>query len=198
MKLTITVFGLIIIFVCSCSKNDISKETFGILSLGLKADESWMADSVSKKLKEQYGANIVILSPGKLPPEAWYAPRKRYKASILLDYLSKIKPDSINRILALTSADISISTKEHKDWGIMGLAKTPGSVCVVSTFRLGKKQQLSKQRLYKVCTHELGHTFGLPHCDRDLKCVMNDAEGSIKTIDRCDNNYCIACKKDLE
>jgi len=198
LKLKISLILVISILFIGCGRKEFTEECIGILPLGLESAEFDLINKVDTMLKSKYGCSTVILNPHNLPESAWYKPRNRYKANLLLEHLLVIKPDSITRILALTSKDISVKTVKHSDWGIMGLARTPGTVCVVSTFRLGHNEVLLNERLMKVCTHELGHTFGLKHCSRDMNCVMNNARGSIKTVDREVNDYCVACKKDME
>jgi len=52
------------------------------------------------------------------------------------------------------------------------------------------------ERLRKVSIHEFGHTLGLAHCD-SKNCVMNDAKGTIKTVDKAKEELCEKCKKKL-
>jgi len=44
----------------------------------------------------------------------------------------------------------------------------------------------------RISTHEVGHVLGLPHCPTP-KCVMNDANESIKTIDKSTGDLCDKC-----
>lgn len=75
----------------------------------------------------------------------------------------------------------------------MGLAHSPGNVCVVSTYRL-YKNKLAEQ-LYKVSIHELDHIQGLPHCP-DTTCYMRDASGSYPL--NSENDFCAKCKKFMQ
>jgi len=108
-----------------------------------------------------------------IPQSAYYAPRNRYRADSILHYLSS-SANKGETIIAITQADVSITKDEHKDWGVIGLGQCPGNACVVSTFRLSKRN--TEDQLYKICLHELGHTRGLPHCPEKY-CYMRDAEG---------------------
>ncbi len=51
-------------------------------------------------------------------------------------------------------------------------------------------------RLVKVVNHELGHTLGLPHCP-SAGCLMEDAKGTIVTVDNETGAFCDGCKKKL-
>ena len=73
--------------------------------------------------------------------------------------------------IGLTHQDISTSIHGHYNYGIMGLSFRPGDACVVSTFRLKRKDDL-----WKVTIHEFLHSRGLPHCKTNApKCLMQDA-----------------------
>ncbi len=75
----------------------------------------------------------------------------------------------------------------------MGLGFVPGRACVVSTFRLRKKN-LNGQ-LVKLCLHELGHTEGLLHCEKTT-CFMRAAKG--KNIFDEVHDFCSSCKRHVK
>lgn len=118
-------------------------------------------------------SNVVIASNIPLPRAAYYAPRNRYRADILLQILGRhCSGDTI--IVGILNEDISTSLRGVNDWGVMGLGQRPGRACVVSTFRVDRKKR--SEQMYKLLLHELGHTEGLSHCPSD-NCLMKDAEG---------------------
>jgi archaemetzincin len=137
-----------------------------------------------------YGFKCVIDSQIPLTKDILAASKTRYEASKILE-----KYNSNKNVLLLTDVDIAYfnKIKNIKEYGIIGLGLRPGKTCVVSTFRIkndGQKKLLD--RLKKVSIHEVGHNLGLDHCNYDRECVMNDARGSAKQIDRervwlCDN-----------
>ena len=128
-----------------------------------------------------------------LPKDAFYKPRKRYRAEILLDHLDSWLPPDCDRIVGITHKDISTTKGEHEDWGILGMGRVPGKSCVVSSFRVRRKlaKVPADERLARVAIHELGHTLGLPHCP-NFGCLMEDARGSVTTIDR-ETHLCNLC-----
>jgi archaemetzincin len=95
--------------------------------------------------------------------------------------------------IGLTTKDISTTKGDKLDWGIMGLGYCPGNACVASSFRLKGINKLEK--LFKVSIHELGHTFGLNHCQIG-NCLMRNAEGKDHLNEMLD--FCRACKQQLE
>ncbi len=142
------------------------------------------------ELKKHY-ANIEIKKTIALPQSAWYPPRNRYRADSLIDFLKKRTANG-HTTIGLTNKDISTTKGNAKDWGVMGLGYCPGNACIASTFRLSKKE--TNVQLFKVAIHELGHTFGLPHCDVK-SCFMRDAEGGNPTNE--EKEFCKKCKSYL-
>ena len=129
-----------------------------------------------------------------LPQAAFYKPRNRYRASVLLDSIDSYK--GFDKIIGITSKDISTTKNNIYDWGIMGLANSPGSSCIISTFRIKTSNKvLFNDRFIKVALHELGHMMGLPHCTFSNTCFMEAAEGTIKSVDRETRYLCSNCKK---
>ncbi len=123
--------------------------------------------------------------------------KTRYEANRILS-----KFNSNENTLILTEQDIAVVNPERhsKEWGIFGLGYQPGTTCVVSVFRLKQNASIAlfHDRLIKVCLHEIGHNFGLPHCTSgDTRCLMRDAKGSIKEVDQAQVFLCPQCRKQL-
>ena len=136
--------------------------------------------------------NTTLVKTMPLPSSAFYAPRNRYRADSLINYLSRLG-NAGTVIIGLTDKDISTTKDNLRDWGIMGLGFQPGDACVISTFRLSKAR--STGQFYKLALHELGHTEGLPHCSNKT-CLMRDAEGS-NHLDE-ERGFCEPCKSFLK
>jgi archaemetzincin len=157
--------------------------------------EPALLDPIARGLTQAYGFKVRRLGPQPLPAAAWYAPRNRYRAPLLLDYLlGEIVPTAAgcNAVVAITAVDVSMSKGEHADWGVLGLSYQGLRVGVVSSFRLhrGVDARRVVERAVKVTIHELGHVLGLPHRDDGPGCIMNDARGSVQTIDRARGGLC--------
>lgn len=145
-----------------------------------------------------YRAHVTITAKTQLPAAAWYEPRKRYRADTIINVLARNKQyAAYDKVIAITDKDISCTKGQYPDWGILGLGFCPGKSCVVSTRRLKKSAastQHLQERTVKVALHELGHTFGIPHCANSSKCLMRDAEGTVKSVDAEEKYLCSRCK----
>jgi archaemetzincin len=143
---------------------------------------------------------VEVLSPQRreLPAAAYYAPRKRYRAERLLAAMDAKAQKGISQ-LGLTEVDISTTKGKHKDWGVFGLAWIGGESSVISTYRLRKDQpsdELYRFRVVTTAAHEIGHMLGLDHCS-EPHCLMNDAEGSIRTVDESTGELGPKCRAAL-
>jgi archaemetzincin len=153
---------------------------------------------VQMAIDSMYDIESMILQPINLPKLAYYQPRNRYRADSLIRYLKQEKPNKYDKILGLTTADISTTKGGYVDFGIMGLGFCPGESCVASIYRVKRGAKNRKQiisRFRKVTVHELGHNFGLKHCTFDGKCLMQSAKGKATTIDKADEILCTNCRK---
>ena len=153
---------------------------------------------VKRSLLAFYDFDLSIATPQALPQKAFYAPRQRYRAEKLLDFLQTLIPEGVERIIGLTAADISTTKGAVADWGIMGLATIEGRVSVLSSFRCRRKVKNAEHatiRLGKVAVHEMGHSLGLDHC-KTHGCIMHDGEGSALTVDT-EYDLCSRCRAAL-
>lgn len=150
---------------------------------------------VGRGIEQAYGFRVHVLAGSALPAAAWYPPRRRYRALLLLDHLrdNLLPADAgCQAVLGLTDVDISITKGEHPDWGLLGLAYQGGRVGVVSSFRMRRDADHRRiaERAVKVVLHELGHVVGVPHRNDGPTCLMNDAGGSVQTVDRASGALC--------
>lgn len=152
---------------------------------------------VKTALVSFYSLDVELLPRVELPKDAYYPPRKRYRADILLDFLAGRLPADGIRVLGLTGVDISTTKGDVYDWGILGLATMEGAACVISSFRARRvvTAKEGRDRLAKVAVHEIGHTLGLPHCPT-VGCLMEDAKGTVSTTDR-EYDLCARCRAAL-
>jgi len=98
------------------------------------------------------------------------------------------------RLLAVASVDLYVPVLTF----VFGEAQLNGSCAVVSLHRLREEfyglpaqDDLLCERLVKEAVHELGHTFGLRHCD-DWRCVMTSSH-AVERLDVKGAEFCHAC-----
>jgi archaemetzincin len=192
---------ILLLFLCGVSlaaaETAMALRQLALQPLGpVKAEE---IKKVKSGIEMLYEVTVVVLPEKPLPRAAYFKPRDRYKADLLLEALEKQQPEAFAKIIGLTARDISVTNDEGYDWGIFGLGQLGGSACVVSTFRLraGKADDaLFFARLVKVVNHEVGHTFGLDHCPQE-RCLMEDVRGKIATVDASTGGPCEMCAATL-
>jgi archaemetzincin len=166
-----------------------------IQPMGACEREQAGSETVRRALLAFYPLEIRVLPCVELPAEAYYQPRRRYRAEKLLAFLHTRLPADGWRILGLTATDISTSKDAYVDWGVLGLGEMPGKASVISSFRCRKTARDPRHaivRLAKVAVHEVGHTLGLPHCP-NRGCLMEDAVGKVATVDR-EHDFCARCR----
>jgi archaemetzincin len=190
--------GMIAAIGLGCQPSHQIPAKIGLLRLG-KMDEALFAQA-KKEIGLFYNAEVVDLGKKAMPQLAYYAPRNRYRADKLIDWLLETRSDSVDFILGLTVSDISHTKGKIEDYGILGLAYCPGRSGVVSSFRVGKGAKNEAQfveRFSKIVLHELGHNFGIEHCANSKLCLMRDACGTVKTLDSEPKTVCEYCRKRL-
>jgi archaemetzincin len=127
--------------------------------------------------------------------------RKQWISDSLLDWLlESINPGSTTKVLAICDFDAYSDELNF----VFGQAHLGGRVAAIYLPRLkdefyvrksDKINNLFEQRVIKESVHELGHTFGLRHCQIS-KCVMHFSN-SLQDTDFKDDEFCDRCNKIL-
>jgi archaemetzincin len=152
-------------------------------------------ETVKKSIQDFYHFKCVVLPEKTLTKDLLALSKTRYDgAKILIEFKS-----SANTLILLEK-DIAARKGKDPEFGIIGYAFRPGNVCAVSVFRMKEKVSQAKilERLRKVSLHEIGHNMGLNHCSYDPHCLMNDAKGTIRQVDKMTMDLCSNCKQILK
>lgn len=206
VRLVVILLGTTLLCYCAHHSRPGKKDIIGLQPLGQYAPEQ--LQFIKKEVQEFYHSPVVILNKRDIPAAFLNTTKgERYSADSIIKWLAHTTPDSVYKVVGITHEDIFTTKRElwhvkkpestYAVWGIFGLGFMPGRSCVVSDHRL-QTTDIPKfhHRLRTVVIHELGHNLGLPHCPSD-SCIMNDANESIKTVDKSANNYCKKCNDRL-
>lgn len=159
-----------------------------------------LVERVTQEIQARMNVRIRVEPSRELPKEAWYAPRRRWRAEKLLDWIDGNPPQGAWKVIAVTEAEISTTKGDIFDWGIAGLGNLGGLSCVVSAYiykKHSKTEEALLRRLGDLTVHEFGHTLGFPHCE-ETGCVMADAKGkAISSADASSGHYCAKCLEKL-
>lgn len=147
-----------------------------------------------------YGYDVTILEPIDLPKEFLSQSKKRYRSAKLLPHLRSKRPNEFDKIIGMTKADITSSSRKENNHPIIAKSDRSGPASVISSFRIRKNAKSKSEfeaRLRKVVIHEVGHTLGLPHCTEDESCLMVDNGSSYKKLDGLKEQFCTKCSNKL-
>lgn len=155
-------------------------------------------ESLRPALAREFSARCEILhapfdaQPARHPERGQY-----YSTQILAAMHACLRPDTW-RLLAVTPFDLYIPILTF----VFGEAQLDGTCAVVSIHRLRQEfyglpadSKLMHRRLLKEAVHELGHTFGLAHCE-DYQCAMAPSH-SMEWIDLKQSTLCANCRARL-
>lgn len=137
---------------------------------------------------------------GHLDLSEFYDPaRRQYDGNRLLLKIDSEDASDNCKTLGIFNVDLFIPILTY----IFGQAFLNGRCGIASIYRLSnerygikKDEKLFIDRIRKEIIHELGHTFGLIHCQNPT-CVMRSST-YVEDIDQKNHQLCHKCKKDLE
>ena len=149
-------------------------------------------------LSGEFNASITTASPIKEIFDQFFDnQRKQWKSSDILQWLSdNYRPSSKSaKTLALCDLD---AYSGHLNF-VLGEAYVDGSISAIYLPRLRQEfyglkpdESLYYQRIVKEAVHELGHAFGLNHC-QNIRCVMHFSN-SLSDTDIKTSHFCNICK----
>ena len=144
------------------------------------------------RLEEVFKVRVEVLRPFFDPELALDRERGQYHSSHLLGQLARAPGEG--KVVGITGVDLFVPVLT---W-VYGEAQMPGRSAVASIHRLRNEiyglpadEERLFERAAKEAIHELGHTWGLVHCE-DPRCVMRSCTW-IDEIDLKSSAFCHRC-----
>jgi archaemetzincin len=164
--------------------------------IGADTADHGLLHVISRGLAREVGLTVTTRPDRLRPDHTFDAARGQHSSTGILRWLVQHVPPRATRLLALTDVDLFIPVLTF----VYGEAQMNGRVAVVSTARFGAGDPgLLPARVVKTCVHEIGHTFGLVHCDNDTDgaaCVMRRST-SVAHVDAKSAAFCPDCRTRL-
>jgi archaemetzincin len=168
----------------------------GLLRIG-NPDEA-LVQHTAAGLRDRFRFPVIVL-PGVFDPShAFHVERQQYHSSELLQQMHALVGQGYSRLLGITDRDLFIPILTF----VFGEAQIDGLCALISTHRLRQEfyglppdGELLRARTLKEGVHELGHTFGLMHCE-DYECVMASSH-SVEWIDLKTAELCQTCREQM-
>ena len=173
------------------------------ISFQLSAEYDNIFSLLEKQLSREFDGLCVNTAQliKEAPSELFDKHRNQWKSTHLLKWLlDKYKPNRriATKILAVCDFDAYSNGLNF----VFGEAYLDGTVSAIYVTRLRQEfyglkadESLFSQRIIKEAVHELGHAFGLSHCEK-TKCVMHFSN-SLRDTDIKEGNFCNSCKANL-
>jgi len=146
-------------------------------------------------LRETFAAEVVIAPAVPLPAAAYDGRRRQHNSTVLLDVLARARRPGWDRLLGVADVDLFVPELNF----VFGEGDPNRGVAVFSLHRLRAEGngagELFARRAATEAVHELGHSYGLAHCD-DRGCVMWFSN-SLAETDRKGPRFCPAHAAEL-
>ena len=151
-------------------------------------------DPLSGVLSNTFGLKTEIYKKVISVKYAYDSQRNQYYSSSILAQVIENPPADAFRMLGVIGLDIFIPILTY----LFGEAQFKGLGALISTYRLRNEfykkppdSHLFQERLLKEAVHELGHTYGLTHCNYP-NCVMQSST-YIEDVDEKSVVFCETC-----
>ena len=164
----------------------------------IKTDHSPWIDELEKSVFSTFGYHTKIGNLDINLENTFEPARQQYNSSrILLQVISKPPADAV-KVLGVVNVDLFIPILTF----VFGEAQLRGIGSLIALHRLNNKfyglaedRELLTERLVKEAIHELGHNFGLIHCNNQ-NCVMKSST-YVEEVDQKSVQMCSRCQEML-
>ncbi|MDI6890426.1 MAG: archaemetzincin family Zn-dependent metalloprotease [Thermodesulfovibrionales bacterium] len=171
----------------------------GIVIIPIGKIDSEVLRDIANALKEAFHCEVEINKGISIPQDALNTRRRQYHSTTILKKIKSIKPENFNRVLSVIDVDLYVPELNF----VFGEADIYSGVTVISLKRLRQEfyglrpdKGLFHLRAIKEAIHEIGHTYGLDHC-QNPKCIMYFSN-TLRDTDNKGPGFCNTCLSLLE
>ena len=160
-------------------------------------DEALLAP-VRDRVAGEFACEVTLRDAAARPVGTWDPKRRQHASREVLRWLVSQLDAVDGRLMGITDVDLFMPVLTF----VFGEAQLEGRAAVISSARLVEPadRALTTARLAREAVHELGHTFGLLHCDgadgtgrRARPCVMSRS-ASVRAVDAKSPHLCAQCR----
>ncbi|MFH1537475.1 MAG: hypothetical protein ABIH66_00855, partial [bacterium] len=153
-----------------------------------------LVEPLLPELEDEFGLPFYIIEGARGLPERFFdEERGQYRAGLVVRDVADAKPKSAVRIVGIMGEDIYAGR-----WSFLfGISSPKNAAALLSIRRLrtDDKKKFSRRVLTEI-VHELGHTFGLQHCN-STHCAMRFSL-YVGHVDGKGAGLCRACRRKLK
>jgi archaemetzincin len=158
---------------------------YSISILPLGEIDDFVLEYVQHSLENAFNVDVHLLKGRAKPQFAYSDYRHQYSAPSIVRRIAGLAESDNAKILAVTPFDLFAPRTNF----VFGEAQIAGPAAVISLYRLlDEDKDKYLKRAGKEAIHEIGHAFGLDHCEEE-QCVMrfshNISDADIKQQTFC-------------
>lgn len=167
--------------------------SYSIFILPMGDIDEDVVEHIRHTLHVTYHADVQVLKPREAPYFALSNYRHQFSAPAIIRRIAGLVDEQNAKVLAVTTFDLFAPRTNF----VFGEAQISGPAAVISLYRLiDTEREVYLARAAKEAIHEIGHTFGLDHCDAG-NCVMNFSH-NLEDTDKKPASLCLPDKEHID